>query len=112
MTILHNGRMADLSFVINLVVMQTGRKDWSLPVDVPSNFTMLAGYIKLEWGSQWAFEAGNSQHNEKIYIQFTISCNAEPNMLLKLIALDWSQLGGTGIQVKEISVILALRYSQ
>jgi hypothetical protein len=51
-TILHNGQMADPSFVINAVLMNSGRKDWSSPADVPSNFTMLTGYIKLDWGSQ------------------------------------------------------------
>ena len=101
-TILHNGRMADPSFVINAVLMNSGRKDWSSPADVPSNFTMLAGYIKLDWGSQRAFEAGNSQHNGKIYIQFAISCNADPSALLEMISLDWSQAGGTGLQVKDI----------
>ena len=101
-TILHNGRMADPSFVINPVVMNMGRKDWSSPADVPSNFTMLAGYIKLDWGSQRAFEAGNAQHNGKIYVQFAISCNAEPSLLLEMISLDWSQAGGTGLQVKDI----------
>ena len=102
-TLLHNGRTADPGFVINPIIMNAGRKDWTSPADVPSNFTMLASYIKLEWGSQRAFEAGNSKHNGKIYLQFAISCNAEPSMLLEMIALDWSQVGGSGLQVKEIS---------
>ena len=49
------------------------------------------------------FEAGNNTHSGKIYLQFVISCNAEPSVLLKMIALDWSQVGGSGLQVKEIS---------
>ena len=102
-TLLHNGRTVDPGFVISPIIMNAGRKDWTSPADVPSIFTMLAGYIKLEWGSQRAFEAGNSNHNGKIYLQFAISCNAEPSTLLEMIALDWSQVGVLGLQVKEIS---------
>ncbi len=73
--------------------------DWLVIVRTPSN-TMLEGCIKLEWGSQQAFEAGNNTHNCKIFLQFAISCNAEPSMLLEMIVLDWSQVGGSGLQVK------------
>lgn len=50
-TILHNGQTADPSFVINPIIINSRRKDWALLADVPLNFTMLTGYIKLEWGS-------------------------------------------------------------
>lgn len=90
--ILHYSQMADLSFIIYSIrsIMQNGRKDRSLSADDPLNFfTMLAGYIKLEWGSQQVFEVGNSSnHNGKIYLQFAILCNADQNMLLEMIALD------------------------
>ena len=31
-----------------------------------------------------------------------ISSNVEPSTLLEMILLDWSQVGGTGLQVKDI----------
>ncbi len=43
------------------------------------------------------------EHNGKIYLQFAILCNVDTEALLKMIALNWLQIGGSGLQVKDIA---------
>ena len=45
--VLTNGKLVDLSFVLNPVIIGGGRKDLRDVKDVPQNMTALGGYIKF-----------------------------------------------------------------
>ena len=108
-TTLSNGKMVDRFFVIVLVNMGSGRKDLKEVRDIPSNMTLMGGYIKILEKSLWSFERKNLTrinkggksargetvyNNNMIYLTLAIACDVEPTEILSGILVEWMRVGG------------------
>ena len=86
-TVLTNGKLFDISFVLNPVIIGGGRKDLRDAKDVPQNMTALGGYVKFSDRSLQTFlkrSSGGGQGGKKsggvnlVYFTMAMSCDVTP----------------------------------
>ncbi len=116
-TLLANGKMVDRYFAIVSVVMGEGRKDLKEVKDIPTNMTLLGGYVKISERSLKVFERKNTTRtnkggksargdtgysNDMIYFTLAIACDIDPKEIISGISVEWMRAGGIGLYRKEI----------
>jgi hypothetical protein len=113
-TIVTKGKIVDNFFVINPVLIGTGKKDWKDMKDIPSNMTALGGYIKISSKSLHTFKkkpafglnakklGGNTYSLNTVYFTFAMLCDVGPSELISGILVEWMRAGGMGLCIKEI----------
>ena len=114
-TLLTNGRMIDPFFVVNPVIIGGGKKDLKEAKDIPTNMTLLGGYMKISEKSLKTFQkkpgsggggkrngGGNSNYENLVYFTFAMSCDVVPADIIAGISVEWMRAGGGGLYRKEI----------
>jgi hypothetical protein len=113
-TLITNGKIVNQFFVINPVIVGSGKKDLKEVRDIPQNMTALGGHIKILKNSVWAFEkksvfgshakkGGTNAYMDTVYLALAISCDVEPSGLFAGITAEWMRAGGIGLYIKEIA---------
>jgi hypothetical protein len=87
--------------VVDPVIIGMGKKDWKEVKDIPSNMTLLGGYIKISPKSLCTFErkpasgsntkksGGNTYSSDTVYFTFAMLCDVEPSKLISWILAEW-----------------------
>lgn len=108
----------DNFFAIVPVILGSGKKDLREVKDVPTNMTILGGYVKISEKSLRTFERKNPfmaksmgkknsggemvYNNDFVLFTFAIACDFEPSDILSGIMVEWMQAEGVGLYRKEI----------
>jgi hypothetical protein len=111
-TLLSNGKMVDRNLAIVSAIMGAGRKDLKEVKDIPTNMTLLDGYVKISKKSLRVFERKTMTKINKgakltrrdtgypidmIYFTLAIACNVEPREIISGISVEWMWAGGIGL---------------
>jgi hypothetical protein len=111
-TLLSNGKMVDRYLAIVSVIMGARRKDLKEVKDIPTNMTLLGGYVKISEKSLRVFEKkrttktnkgaksakrDTSYSNDMIYFTLAIACDVEPREIISGISVEWMWAGGIGL---------------
>ena len=103
-TFLSNRKMVDRFMAIVSVVMGSGRKNLTEVKEIPSNMTMMGGYVKISEKSLQVFErkpamkstkggklpkGGTFYNNDMVYFTLAIACDVEPREIISGISVEW-----------------------
>jgi len=111
--LLKNGQLVDPKFAFCPVHQDSKDKKIFDHSGIPINMTMLGAHIRITRNGrnpftkqkQWGKPAGKGKEEVKdpvVYFTMAIATDIEPSEVISRISHEWSRLGGTRLQVKEL----------